>query len=147
MFLESGWKLSNEKEDLELIIQNEENITQCDILIVDDDYAISTILSEFFNLKGLKSEKVLNGKQALKILEVIKPRVILLDIVLPDIDGYTVCKTIRLNKNLKDILIYYITALSRENVEENIKISGADGYILKPFNFSRFKIIIDFLKK
>ena len=64
---------------------------------------------------------------------------ILLDIVLPDISGYDICKKIKSNQDLKNIPVYYITALSASEVREQTKNTAADGYILKPFKFDKIE--------
>ncbi|MHA1491499.1 MAG: response regulator, partial [Promethearchaeota archaeon] len=70
-----------------------------------------------------------------------------LDIILPDLSGYEICKTIKSNNEYKKIPVYYLTAIAGSEVKKNLKDTGADGYILKPFNFSDFKIIFNILKK
>ena len=71
--------------------------------------------------------------------------VILLDIILPDISGYDICSTIKTDSTFKNIPVYFLTAISESEVKKNFKKYGADGYILKPFNFSDFDIIFDIL--
>ena len=75
-----------------------------------------------------------------------KPKLILLDILLPDISGYEICKTIKLNNKLKDIPIFYITAVTEPEVSQKLKETGAEGYFTKPFDLSEFNILFDYLK-
>ena len=74
-----------------------------------------------------------------------KPKLILLDILLPDSDGYEICKTIKSDKSLNDIPIYYITAVPESEVRESLKKTGAEGYFLKPFNMSEFNLLLEYL--
>ena len=57
------------------------------------------VLTDFFELKGYSCKGIKNGTQALDHLKRIKPKIILLDIILPDIDGYEICKRIKLQKH------------------------------------------------
>ncbi len=110
-----------------------------DVLIVDDDPLINKILSKFFEDNGYRCKKAINGTETLEILKNSHPKLILLDIVLPDISGYEICNKIKSNQDLKNIPVYYITAVSASEVEEQSKNTGADGYILKPFKFDKIE--------
>ena len=71
---------------------------------------------------------------------------ILLDILLPGSDGYEICRKIKTKNTLKDIPVYYITAVPEEEVAEKLKETGAEGYILKPFEVENFNSIIQSVK-
>ena len=71
---------------------------------------------------------------------------ILLDIILPDISGYEICKRIKSDEKFKSIPLYYLTAIPGTEVEKNIEETGADGYILKPFDLSDFEPILNKLQ-
>ncbi len=62
-----------------------------------------------------------------------------------DINGFEVCKTIKTDKNLKNIPIYYITTFPEEYVQENMKDTGADGFLLKPFKFKEVEKLLKYL--
>jgi DNA-binding response OmpR family regulator len=64
---------------------------------------------------------------------------------LPDLSGYDICKTIKSDNEYKKIPVYFLTAISGSEVENHLEETKADGYILKPFNFSDFEVIIDIL--
>ena len=70
---------------------------------------------------------------------------VLLDIILPDYSGYDICKQIKANKDCRNIAIYLLTAIPGSEVEKNLEESNADGYILKPFDFSDFEVIFQYL--
>jgi CheY-like chemotaxis protein len=74
------------------------------------------------------------------------PKKILSDILLPDISGYEICKTIKLNNKLKDIPIFYITAVTEPEVSQKLKETGAEGYFTKPFDLTEFIVLFDYLK-
>ena len=87
-----------------------------------------------------------NGTKALEHLKRTKPKIILLDIILPDIDGYEICKKIKSNDDLKDLPIYFITAIPVSEINKRIEATGAEGYFLKPFEFDEFEKIFEIIK-
>ena len=118
-----------------------------DILIVDDDKSTNKVLSDIFTMKGFLIRTASSGDETLRMLERISPKIILLDIILPETNGYDVCRQIKEQERFNDILIYYITAVPRSEVEELMVGTGADGYFLKPFNYSEFEIFKTLLSK
>lgn len=103
------------------------------ILIVDDTPANIQVLNELLH----KDYRVLfstDGKEALKLAAESTPDLILLDIMMPDMDGYEVCRRLKGDEALKDIPIIFVTALSEEENESQGLDLGAVDYISKPFN-------------
>jgi DNA-binding response OmpR family regulator len=101
------------------------------ILVVDDEKDIRDIVGIYLESNGYASIKAENGKEALELLEKENTDLALLDIMLPDIDGISLCLKIRANKNIPIIM------LSAKDQEMDIVMgltSGADDYIAKPFN-------------
>ena len=105
-----------------------------DILIIEDDSDIEAIIT--FNLKkeGYNSIQAYNGETGLEKVRQIVPDLILLDIMLPGIQGLDVCKTIKSDNNVKDIPIILVSALGQEEHIVNGLEAGADDYITKPFS-------------
>ena len=106
------------------------------ILFVDDDYNILNLLVNFLTMKGFEVDTAENGYFALKKIEEFKPDVILLDIMMPRLDGYEVCMKIRSlpDYNLARVPIIVMSALNHLNdVKKAISI-GANDYIVKPIN-------------
>ncbi len=118
---------------------------QYDILIVDDDNSTIKVLTNFFEIKGYSFKAVTHGNEVLEELENVMPKIILLDIILPDKDGYEICKTIKSNSRFKDIKVFYITAIPEDRVEEKIGETEADGYFFKPFDFLEFEKLFNYL--
>lgn len=116
-----------------------------DILIIEDDTPTIMVLTDFFEIKGFSSIGVTTGTKGLEELNRSTPKLILLDIILPDISGYEICKKIKLNDKLKDIPVFYITAIPESEVSKNIKETGAEGFLRKPFNFSEFIPLFEYL--
>jgi len=116
-----------------------------DVLIIDDDDSTINLLKDYFDTKGYTSKEVVKGKEALYLLKKNVPKLILLDVLLPDMNGYDVCKEIRADPNLKDLPIFYITAVPEGEVREKIDETGANGYFIKPFdlkNFTKLKVYL-----
>ena len=116
-----------------------------DILIIEDELLTINLLVDYFRMKNYTCKYVLTGEEALEEIKSNIPKLILLDILLPDIDGFEICRKIKSNENLKKVPVFYITAVPRSKVVEKMIETGADGYFLKPFDFSKFKILFDYL--
>ncbi|MBI5605354.1 MAG: response regulator [Deltaproteobacteria bacterium] len=103
------------------------------VLIVDDSPANIEILSK---LLGVEHEILFstNGGKALEIAFDQDPNLILLDVLMPEMDGYEVCRCLKQNPASKDIPIIFITALDQEEDEARGLELGAVDYITKPFN-------------
>lgn len=136
--------LSLEYNINDLFIDIEPKSLDYDLLIIEDDMTTFKILSSFFESKGYSSKGMVTGMQALSELKRFIPKVILLDIILPDIGGFQICKKIKADDRLKNIPVYYITAIQESEVIENLEKTGADGYFLKPFKFSQFEKLFRF---
>ena len=116
-----------------------------DILIVEDDSSTSRFLIERFQSKGYSCLSVLTGEKGLKELEKYSPKLILLDIILPDINGFEICKQIKSNQKTKNIPVYFITAMTESKTHIKIEETGANGYFLKPFKLEEFDVLIKYL--
>ncbi|MDZ5254216.1 response regulator transcription factor [Clostridium sp. LIBA-8841] len=109
-------------------------MTNKKVLIVDDEEHIRELIK--FNLKkeGYDTAVAVNGTEALKIIKESKFDLILLDLMLPEIDGLEVCKEIRRNEETADIPVMMITAKGEEFDKVLGLELGADDYITKPFS-------------
>ena len=102
------------------------------ILLVDDEEDILEFLSYNLRKEGYKIKTASNGKSALKILEKFNPDLIILDVMMPEMDGIEVCENIRKNEKNDDVLILFLTARSEDYSELAGFSAGADDYITKP---------------
>ena len=102
------------------------------ILLVDDEEDILEFLSYNLIKEGYKIKTASNGKSALKILEKFNPDLIILDVMMPEMDGIEVCENIRKNEKNDDVLILFLTARSEDYSELAGFSAGADDYITKP---------------
>ena len=106
------------------------------ILIVDDTPKNIQLLGTVLKNVGYKIIVASNGIQALGILEKIKPDLILLDVMMPDLDGYETCKRIKESEKLKNIPVIFLTAKTQpEDIVKGFDLGAVD-YIVKPFNSS-----------
>lgn len=103
------------------------------ILIVDDDSRNIRILEEILS-DDFEIEEAVNGSEALEKASRFMPDIILLDIMMPDIDGLEVCKSIRENHNLSFIKIILVSGKARQDEKLEGYEAGADDYITKPFD-------------
>lgn len=103
------------------------------VLIVEDEESLLKLESILLTSKGYEVKGVSNGQAALDAFAEERPDLVLLDIMLPEIDGFEVCRRIKENPETKDIPVVMLTAKkSREDMARGEKV-GADWYITKPF--------------
>lgn len=101
------------------------------ILIVDDDENIAELISLYLIKECFATEIAYSGRQALELTKSFNPNLILLDIMLPDIDGYEVCQEIRKTRNTPIIML----SAKGEVFDKVLGLKlGADDYIIKPFD-------------
>lgn len=111
----------------------EDNKKQGTILIVDDNKKNLQVLGNVLHEEGYKIAVAEDGYQAVKLAEKIVPGLILLDVMMPGIDGFEVCMSLKSKKELKNIPVIFLTAKSETtDIIEGFKRGGVD-YITKPF--------------
>ncbi|MEW5909467.1 MAG: response regulator [Thermodesulfobacteriota bacterium] len=117
------------------------------ILIVDDEPNILVPLQFLMEQNGYQVNLAYSGEEALEAVSKLRPDLILLDIMLPGIDGFEVCQILRLNPEWKQIKIIFLTARGRDVDIAKGMILGADAYIVKPFSnaeiISRVKALLE----
>jgi CheY-like chemotaxis protein len=112
---------------------------QYEILLIEDDHPTIRLITSYFEVKGHTCKGIMTGKKAWEELEnSIPPKFILLDILLPDISGYDLCKKIKSDERFSKIPVYFLTAIPGSEVDKKLAETKADGYILKPFDLSEF---------
>jgi DNA-binding response OmpR family regulator len=114
------------------------------ILIVDDEQNIIVPLQFLMEKSGYMVSVAQSGEEALESISKSRPDLILLDIMLPGIDGYEVCEILRLKPEWMHIKIIFLTAKGRDVDIAKGMVLGADEYITKPFSNQE---IIDCVKK
>lgn len=116
------------------------------ILVVEDEYSINDGLTFALRKEGYEVRSAFSGKEALELVEVLKPDLVLLDLMLPDMDGFDICKEIS-----KSTYVIMVTARG-EIFDKIVGLElGADDYIVKPFEIKevlvRIKVIFRRNKK
>jgi len=123
------------------------NESSASVLIVDDNATNLQVLAEILRSRQYKVAMAKNGVKALNFIDKIKPDVILLDIMMPEMDGFEVCRKLKNNNDTKEIPVIFISALT--DTADKIKGFEAGGvdYITKPFQkeevFARVKAHLD----
>ncbi len=110
------------------------------VLIVEDDPNISDMLQTFLRTKQYRLSATSLGEPVIEICQAQNPKLILLDINLPDIDGYEVCRRLRSNLATSHIPIIFLTQRSRRDDKIMGLNSGADDYITKPFDMEELHL-------
>jgi DNA-binding response OmpR family regulator len=110
------------------------------LLIVEDDPDISYMLHIYFSGQGFDTDVAMRGQEALDKTRYGMPHLIVLDIMLPDIDGYEVCRTLRTNTRTSHIPVIFLTQKDERSDRLQGLELGADDYITKPFDIEELKL-------
>lgn len=114
------------------------------VLIVDDESGILKMYSEYLTTQGFEVMTAGNGEEGIKVAKDQKPDVILLDIIMPKLNGLDVLKALKTDPDLKNIPVYLLTNLPEECSGDKAKELGACGYLVKAENEP--KMIADVIK-
>ena len=112
-----------------------EETKSLEILIIDDNEQITKMLTTFLELKEHKCTIANDGKEGLSIIKENRHDVILLDLAMPEFDGYSVIQDLEENNMLKDhkIIVFTASTITQEELDELVK-RGVTSYILKPID-------------
>ena len=102
------------------------------VLVVDDEFETVRLLSMLLEMNGYETFTAINGELGLKEARDKSPEVVLLDIMMPDIDGFEVCRRLRADTETAKIAVIMVTAHAAANIEELGKQAGADSVLRKP---------------
>ncbi len=104
------------------------------ILVVDDDPYILMSLEFVMKKAGHDVMIARNGAEAVEAINSFHPHLLLLDVMMPDVDGFSICRYIKANEKTKDIIVVFISARTQEtDIEKGLQL-GAARYICKPFS-------------
>lgn len=104
------------------------------IMLVDDEENILISLSFILEKEGYSVATAKNGTEALELYKSFKPQIILLDVMMPKMDGFTVASKLRSMDEHSEISIIFLTAKGTSQDRQKGYMSGADDYIVKPFD-------------
>lgn len=117
------------------------------ILVIDDDSAINELIKINLELAGYKIIQALDGITGFALAKQELPNAIVLDVMMPEVDGFTVAQRIRQNPETKNIPILMLTALSQINDKVKGFDLGIDDYLTKPFEMEELRVRIRALLK
>jgi CheY-like chemotaxis protein len=112
------------------------------VLIVEDEPKSLKLIRDLLKVSGYKTIEATDGKQGVELAKAKKPDLILMDVMMPKMDGYTACRAIRADKVTKAIPVVMLTVLDSELNKKLAKDMGANGYITKPFSHQELLDVI-----
>jgi two-component system, cell cycle response regulator DivK len=104
------------------------------ILVVDDNPANLELVTFLLSSEGFEVRTAVDAADALKVLEEFKPRMILLDIQMPGMDGLALTRQLKADARMQGVLIIAVTAYAMKGDEAKAKAAGCDGYLTKPID-------------
>ena len=102
-------------------------------LIVEDSKALANMLSFLFMSRGIEVITAMNGAKAMEQIKESAPDIIITDLMMPEMDGFELCKAVKKDVELKHIPLIVVSALSSTKNKEQLLSLGADDYLQKPF--------------
>jgi PAS domain S-box-containing protein len=103
------------------------------VLIADDRETNRRLLSQLLEAVGFSTREVVNGAEAVRMVHEWKPKVVLMDMTMPVMDGYEATQTIKASPDIKNTVIIAVTASAFEEDKQRVYAAGANGYLAKPF--------------
>lgn len=118
--------------DREPTMTPESEVATQRVLVVDDEKSISELITTSLRFVGFDVRTAATGAEALRVAEEFKPHALILDVMLPDLDGFEVCRQLR--EGGQEVGVLFLTA--KDSTEEKIKglTLGGDDYVTKPFS-------------
>ena len=113
------------------------------ILVVEDEESLLKLESILFTSKGYAVTGARDGKSALAAIALERPDLVVLDIMLPDLDGFEICRAIKENPETSSLPVIILTAKKSGKDLERGRLAGADAYITKPFKSVKVLEIIE----
>lgn len=114
------------------------------IILVDDEASIIKVLTVRLEKAGYEVIPVMDGKEALDSIRKERPDLVILDLMLPTLDGYKVCRLLKFDERYKHIPIFVLSARVEEDAKKRSMEAGADEYISKPLKTDE---LLDKIKK
>lgn len=117
------------------------------VLVVDDEPDLIRILEFGLRAAGYQVEIAVDGQEGLKKAREIRPDIILLDLMLPKLDGYKVCRLLKFDERYRQIPIIILSARTQEGDQALAKEMGANRFVTKPYEFGEILAHIEALLK
>ena len=110
------------------------------VLLIDDEEKLVANLKVFLELNGYQVLTAFNGKQGLDVARAQVPDIIVTDIMMPEMDGYTLLKEFKMDRQLQNVPVVMLTA--KDGLNDLCEIEGAAEFIPKPFDLNRLLDVI-----
>lgn len=104
------------------------------VLIVEDDDSIAAALEFLARKEGLSPERIASGAEAMGRIVATRPDLVMLDVMLPEVSGYEICRRLRRDPALRAVKVLMMTARGSAQERDRALGLGADGFIAKPFD-------------
>ena len=125
----------------------DQNQSRARVLVVDDEADLIRILEFGLKSMGYAVETASDGQDGLKKARELKPDIILLDLMLPKLDGYKVCRLLKFDERYKNIPIIILSARTQEGDQALAMEMGANRFVTKPYEFTEILSHIETLLK
>jgi DNA-binding response OmpR family regulator len=116
------------------MVQSVEQKRKRKILVVDDEPSLRLLVVGTLQAYDYQVFKAVNGREALEIAKREKPDLVLLDVVMPEIDGFEVCRRLKADPMTKGATVIMLTVMAQEADRKKGLEAGADAYLTKPFS-------------
>lgn len=113
------------------------------ILVVDDDPDALTIARTFLESRGYRVVEASDGREALAKLEEVRPALILLDVMMPGLDGWEVCRIVKDHPEFRDVRVVMFTARGDFADKQRGLRAGADDYLVKPIRLDELARVVE----
>ena len=110
------------------------------VLVIDDDADQRTLMTKFLNREGFKARTAPDGNTGLRMARELKPRAILLDVMMPGVDGWSVLSALKADPDMNGIPVIMVTFVEQRALAASL---GAADYVVKPVRWDRFKAVMD----
>jgi CheY-like chemotaxis protein len=117
------------------------------VLVVDDDATMAQAIADMVTLFDWKTQIALGPRPALQAIQAKPPALILLDLNMPGVDGFEVCRFIKRDPIAGKTPVVFVTAEDAPSMQEKAKEAGASDYLIKPIDIDRLEVILDKLPK
>lgn len=104
------------------------------VLVIDDEVDLTETLTFRLQAAGYEVFAAHDGQEGMKMVREVNPDIILLDVMMPKLDGYQVCRLLKFDEKFKNIPVIMLTARGQEQDKSTGKTVGADAYVVKPFD-------------
>ena len=113
------------------------------VVLVDDEPYIRETISFILELEGYQVRAAVNGREGLELIREVKPRAVLLDAMMPEMDGFEVCRRLRADPEVAGTTVFMLTAMGQKLDQETAHAAGVDHFLTKPFEDEEVLRLLD----